>query len=150
MLIAQSNWFKRRKCGGWGLVPNTWQGWLYIALIIGAFALFQALPFWNNSIRVIVTILWLIFLFVDLTPLMITVKKDELEYKIEAIAERNAAWAMSLILVFGLLYESIQASMRGEIYINWIVAAALIGGATIKSITNFYLEKKGLNNETKK
>jgi hypothetical protein len=150
MLIAKSSWFKRRKYGGWGLTPNTWQGWLYITIIIGVFTLFQALPFWDDTIRMTATIIWLVFLFVDLTPLMIAVKKDELEYKIEAIAERNAAWAMSLILVFGLLYESILASMEGEIYINWIIATALIGGATIKSITNLYLEKKGLSNETKK
>ncbi len=150
MLIAQTNWFKRRKYGGWGLVPKTWQGWLYFIIVLSIFIIFQALPFWNNITRTIITIFWLSFLFVDLVPLMISVKKDELEYKIEAIAERNAAWAMSLMLVFGILYESILASMQGEVYINWIVATALVGGAAVKSITNFYLEKKGLKNETKK
>ena len=149
-MIAKSSWFTRRKYGGWGLVPKNKQGWLYLALIIAPFVLFQALPYWSDSTRTYVTIGWLIFLFADLIPIMLTVKRDELEYKIEAIAERNAAWVMSLILVLGVLYESISASLQGEIRVNWFIVAALLGGAIIKSVTNYYYEKKGLSHETKK
>lgn len=149
-MIAKSNWFQRRKYGGWGITPKTKQGWLYILVIMAFLIIFQALPFWDDATRTIVTILWTIFLFIDLLPIIISVEKDELEYKIEAIAERNAAWTMSLILVVGLLYETIFSTINGKMQINWFIASALLGGALIKSVTNFYLEKKGLDNETKK
>lgn len=34
-MIAQKEWFGRRKYTGWGVTPKTWQGWVYIAVAVG-------------------------------------------------------------------------------------------------------------------
>jgi hypothetical protein len=143
-MIAKKEWFKRRKYGGWGVSPKTWQGWTYIALIILPFAIFQALPFWSTETRLIVTAGWLGFLFLDIIPVMINLNRDEREYKIEAIAERNAAWFMSLVLALGILYELIISALREEITVNIFLVIALFGGVIIKSITNYRLERREL------
>lgn len=143
-MIAKKEWFKRRKYGGWGVSPKTWQGWTYIALIILPFAIFQALPFWSTETRLIVTTGWLGFLFLDIIPVMINLNRDEREYKIEAIAERNAAWFMSLVLALGILYELIISALREEITVNIFLVIALFGGVIIKSITNYRLERREL------
>ena len=45
-----------------------------------------------------VTIGWVLFLSIDMVHIMMNLDKDEREYKIEAISERNAAWAMVLVV----------------------------------------------------
>lgn len=84
----------------------------------------------------------MIFLFTDLIPIMINLKKDEREYKIEAISERNAAWFMSIILVIGIFYETLISTLNQTFSINIFLIIALLGGAIIKSISNYKLEKK--------
>jgi hypothetical protein len=143
-MIAQKKWFERRKYGGWGVSPKTWQGWVYIACILLPFMIFQALPFWTMQTRMIVTAAWLGFLFLDIVPVMIALPKDEREYKIEAIAERNAAWFMSLVLVIGVFYEIVKSSLAQELSVNIFLVFALFGGAIVKSISNYTLERKQL------
>lgn len=143
-MIARKDWFDRRKYGGWGVRPKTWQGWLYIALILIPFAIFHALPFWTIETRMIVTAGWLGFLFLDIIPVMINLNRDEREYKIEAIAERNAAWFMSLVLVIGVFYELVTSSLRAELSVNLFLVIALLGGAIVKSISNYKLERENL------
>lgn len=143
-MIAQKNWFKRRKYGGWGVSPKTWQGWLYIAAIILPLLIFQSLPFWGVQTRLIVTFAWVLFLFIDLIPVMIALNRDEREYKIEAISERNAAWVMVLVLIIGILYRLITSALAQSIQIDWWLVAALFGGLIAKSISNMVLEKKAL------
>ncbi|MHA1873274.1 MAG: hypothetical protein ACTSVB_04085 [Candidatus Heimdallarchaeaceae archaeon] len=143
-MIAKVSWFKRRKYGGWGVSPKTWQGWVYIALMILPFIIFQALPYWNTETRLYVTLGWVIFLMLDILPIMVTLKRDEKEYKNEAIAERNSALFMVMVLVIGLLYEIITSALRQDLQINWFLAVALFGGALVKTISNIYLDKKGI------
>jgi len=141
-MIAKREWFKRRKYGGWGVSPATWQGWVYIVLIIIPFMVFQSLPFWTTEIRMIITAVWLLFLFLDIIPVMINLKRDEREFKIEAISERNAAWFMSLILVFGVFYEIVNSALNENLSVNLFLIIALFGGAIVKSISNYQLERK--------
>lgn len=75
---------------------------------------------------------------------MINLKRDEREYKIEAISERNAAWFMSLVLVIGIFYEVVRSSLNQEISINVFLIIALLGGAIVKSISNYKLEREKL------
>lgn len=70
------------------------------------------------------------------------VQRDEREYIHEAIAERNAAWAMMPILVVGMFIELILSSLRGEPRVNPFIALALIAGVVAKSVTNYRLEKE--------
>jgi hypothetical protein len=143
-MIAKKDWFERRKYGGWGVSPKSWQGWVYIAFILIPFMVFQSLPFWDMQTRMTITIIWLVFLFADLIPVMINLKRDEREYKIEAISERNAAWIMSLILVIGVFYEVVRSSLNQEVSVNIFLILALLGGAIVKSISNYKLEREKL------
>ncbi len=143
-MFAKKEWFQRRKYGGWGVSPKTWQGWVYIAMMIIPFIVFQSLPYWTTELRMYVTLGWVIFLLLDIMPVMITVYRDEREFKIESMAERNAAWFMMSVLVIGLLYEIITSALREELSVNIFVVIAIFGGALVKTISNVVYEKKAL------
>jgi FtsH-binding integral membrane protein len=143
-MIGKPEWFQRRKYGGWGISPRTWQGWVYAALILVPFIIFQSLPYWSNETRLLVTGLWIAFLLVDVTHIMVTLRRDEREHKIESIAERNAAWFMVTVLVIGIVYQIISSALRDSLEVNWFMVVALFGGAIIKTISNVVLEKKKL------
>lgn len=143
-MIARKEWFGRRKYGGWGVSPKTKEGWIYLVFIMLPFIVFHSLPFWTNQTRLIITVTWMIFLFIDIVPIMITLKKDEREHKIEAISERNAAWLMSLVLVIGVFYEILVSALNQELSVNAFLVAALIGGTLVKTISNIKLEREKL------
>ena len=143
-MIAKTDWFQRRKYGGWGISPKTWQGWAYMAVILLPFIIFQALPYWTTETRLAITAMWVAFLLIDVTPVMINLKKDEREHKIEALAERNAAWFMSVALTIGIVYQAITSALNQQINVDWFMVAALFGGAIVKSISNIRLERKML------
>ena len=79
IMIGKAEWFERRKYGGWGLSIKTWQGGVYIAAILIPFMIFQALPYWSEKTRLIVTGIWIIFLSLDVIDIIILLKKDERE-----------------------------------------------------------------------
>lgn len=142
-MIGKPEWFKRRKYGGWGIAPKTWQGWVYIAAVIVPFAVFNALPFWSEKTRIIITLAWLALLTIDVAHIMIKMKKDERERLHEAIAERNAVWAMMGILVIGVGFQIARASvLQNFSSVDWFLVAALFAGLIAKSITNVYLDRK--------
>jgi hypothetical protein len=69
-------------------------------------------------------------------------KKDEREKIHEAIAERNAAWEMMFVLVIGLFIDLTYSALQQKIYADPFIIAALIVGVTIKSMTNYKLERE--------
>ncbi len=142
MVIAQPGWFKRRKYGGWGITPKAWQGAVYLAVVFISFGIFQALPFWSIQTRLIVTAIWLLFLVVDVSDVMIRMKRDERERVHEAIAERNALWIMMMILVAGILYQITISALNQTVKIDWFIVVALFSGLIVKTISNIYLDKK--------
>ncbi|MFA5416547.1 MAG: hypothetical protein WC295_13740 [Methanoregula sp.] len=143
-MIAKPEWFERRKYSGWGVKPRSWQGWIYTLVMIVPLVIFQAIPNWDTQVRTAGTVLWVAFILLDILPIMVTLKKDEREYKNEAIAERNAAWFMVLILVIGILYEIIISGMNNEFSINWFMVLALFGGVVVKAVSNYNLDHKGV------
>jgi len=143
-MIGKPEWFERRKYGGWGFHPKTWQGWIYLALILIPFAVFQALPYWDTQIRMYVTVGWVAFLLLDASHIMIGLKRDEREFKIEAISERNAAGFMVLILAVGILYQIMTSALQQKIAVDLFLVAALFGGMIVKTISNLVLEKRAL------
>lgn len=80
----------------------------------------------------------------DTTHIMLTLKRDEHEHKIESLAERNAAWAMMGVLVLGLLYQVFRSALTETITIDWFLVAALLGGALVKTLSNVLLERRPL------
>lgn len=143
-MIGKAEWFQRRKYGGWGISPRTWQGWVYVGAVLIPFIVFQALPFWETGTRLMVTLFWLAFLMIDVNHIMFTLNRDEWEHKIGAISERNAAWFMALVLVIGVVYQIISSALQQDLQVNWFMVTALFGGAIVKSISNMYLEKRGI------
>lgn len=141
-MIGKPEWFKIRRFGGWGITPDSWQGWVYLAFIIFPFVIFQALPFWSEEVRVVITAVWMVFLLVDVTDIMIRLRKDEREKIEEAIAERNAAWAMVTVLVSFLLYRMLTAAVKNQVDVDWTAAAALGTGAIVKTWTHLRFRKK--------
>lgn len=143
-MIGKQEWFTRRKYGGWGIYPVTWQGWVYLALFILPFAAFQALPWWSVELRVGVTIAWGALLLFDTLHIMATMKKDERETKIEAFAERNAAYAMLAVLILSILVDAIRNGLQERFVLDPWIAAALIAGVIAKAASNLYLERTTL------
>ncbi|MFA6427669.1 MAG: hypothetical protein WCW16_04495 [Candidatus Magasanikbacteria bacterium] len=143
-MFGKPQWFKRRKYGGWGLSPATWQGWVYIGVFLIPFAIFQAFPIWSDSLRIGVTIGWIALLLIDVLHIMMVLKNDERETKIEALAERNAAWAMVAAIVVGLLYQIIKSGFSQTVEIDWFLVITLFAGVIVKGISNVVYERKSL------
>jgi len=141
MIIAKPEWFSRRKYGGWGVNIKTWQGAVYLICVLSILVLIQTLPFWNTTQRLIITGGWLTFLFLDLVDVMWKLKKDERERMHEAIAERNAAWGMMLVLVIGVLIELLYYGLHHKLYVDPFLIGALIIGVIIKAVRNYWLGK---------
>lgn len=143
-MIAKPEWFERRKYLGWGVTPRTWQGWVYTLAIFVPLVIIQTMPNLDAQVRTGGTVFWVVFIVLDLLPIMVTRKKDEREYKNEAIAERNAAWFMVLVLVIGILYEIVISSLNQEFSPNWFMVLALLGGAVVKAVSSYNLDHKGV------
>lgn len=143
MMIAKQEWFERRKYTGWGLTPKTWQGWLYISVFVIIIIALQALPV-GSLAKMYATGAIVLLLMLDITHVMFTLKLDERDYKIEAISERNAAWAMVLVIGCGILYRALQAAASGNANIDPILFIVLAAGVSAKALSNIILERKAL------
>jgi hypothetical protein len=141
-MIGKAEWFGRRKYGGWGIRPITWQAWVYIAAFMTPFLIFQSLPFWNNETRIIITAIWLGILLIDTLDIMRKMKLDEREKIHEAISERNALWGVLVVLIAGIFYDLVRSGLQEKFYVNPFLAGALVIAVVIKAISNAYLEKK--------
>ena len=142
MIIARSEWFARRKYGGWGVSIKTWQGAVYFAGMFALLIALQLIPNLQTEFRSIITGIWVAFLLLDMADVMWNLKKDERERIHEAIAERNAAWGMMLVLVIGIFIELTYYALQQQIYVDPFLITALIVGVIIKSVTNYKLERE--------
>ena len=141
-MIGKQEWFQRRKYLGWGIAPKTKEGWIYVLVFILLAIIIQFLPLVNIT-KFIVTSVLVLILLIDVIHIMLTMKKDERESKHEAIADRNALWVILLVLVIGILYQTVNSTLNGlAAEIDYFLIAALLVGVIMKSITNMYLDKK--------
>jgi hypothetical protein len=142
-MIAQTSWFNRRKYTGWGLTPKTWQGFLYVGIIVIVEILIQSLPL-GDGLKMGLTIVWVALISIDVLHVMASIKMDEREQKIEAITERNASWAMVSALVIVLLYvTTIGSNLKGTELMP-VLIFPLIAGVTVKGLSNYILDKRGI------
>ena len=141
-MIGNPNWFARRKWGGWGLSPTTWQGWAYIGVFITLMMGTNYLPVPGTMRLVALAVIGLI-LVVDTIDMMIHLKQDERERVHEAFAERNALWTILAVLVIGLAYETARdIVLTGTPTIDPVIVVAIFAGLFAKAATNYYLDKK--------
>lgn len=141
-MIGKPEWFTRRKFGGWGLHPKNLKGWFYVLFFMVVLIVFQAIPFWDTMTRLVFTGIWGLVLIFDTIDIMVRMKKDERETMHEAISERNAMWAISIILAIGVAYQIAVSAINQKMIVDWWIVLALIVGVAVKSISNYYLDKK--------
>lgn len=144
-MIGNPNWFKRRKYTGWGLTPTTWQGWLYVIVSTGTIISVAALIKYQSiqlhyQITIILSMIALMVL--DVLDIARQINKDERERMHEAFAERNVSWYMNFILACGIMYQSFTSILAGNLSIDPFIIAAILGGAVIKGVSNWYLLDK--------
>lgn len=142
VVFGKPEWFARRKYGGWGLVPKTREGWLYVAVIVLPFVFFQSLPFIDAQLRMYASFAWAAIVAFDVFDIMFSMKKDERETFHEAIAERNAAWVMVAAIGIGLAYQAVSSSQFGNPGVDPILVAVLFAGLAAKAYTNFRLSRE--------
>ncbi len=139
-MIGKKEWFKRRKYSGWGVVPATWQGWAYTAVMVSPLV---ALSFMQvNEAVPAVLVVWFLIFAADMVDIMIHVPRDEREKQHEAIAERNALWVMIVILACGVAFEVARNTAQGKTaLVDPVIIIALLGALVAKAITNWYLDR---------
>lgn len=142
-MIAKSTWFNRRKYTGWGLTPKNLQGVIYVIGIAGVFILIQRLVI-GEAARMVLSAVWMVFVLIDVLQVMASIRLDEREQKIEAIAERNAAWTMVAITVLIIIYvASLGKELRGVELVP-VLVFPIIAGTIAKGLSHFILDRKDL------
>lgn len=141
-MIGKPEWFKRRKYGGWGLFPAVWQGWVYLAAFVAVIFATQYIPA-DQSVRMMALGIVAIILVADTIDIMVRIKKDERDTLHEALAERNALWAIIFILAAGVAYQAAQSAIRGDIFaVDPVIIIAIVVGLVVKASTNLYLDRR--------
>jgi hypothetical protein len=142
-MIAQAKWFSRRKYTGWGVSPSTWQGYVYILCIAAIAAVIQSIPV-DATLKMVLTGILVAFICIDVLHVMASLKLDELEQKIEAIAERNAAWTMVSFSILSIVFvTTIGKELKGP-EVAPVIIFPIIAGVIVKGITNYILERRGI------
>lgn len=142
-MIAKVQWFARRKYSGWGLTPKSWQGIAYIMAIAAIFAAIQNSPL-QETIKIALSGIWLVFILVDTLQVMTKIKMDELEQRIEAISERNASWTMVATIIMSLLYISTLGKDLKGLDLAPVLVLPVLTGAIAKGVTGFILDRRGV------
>jgi uncharacterized membrane protein YhaH (DUF805 family) len=145
-MLANPNWFRRRKYTGWGYTPNTWQGWLYVIAWVSTLLFFALITQWlgfSTRSQLISIVILLTIMIIDALDTARKMPKDERESIHEAYAERNACWVMIAALLIGLVYQLVVGLINhNNIAIDPFILIALLSGTIAKAITNWYLIDK--------
>jgi len=66
-MIGKPQWFKKRKYTGIGITPVSWQGWIYVGVIIAALIFIRFQPFWvwSDQVKNILTGIWAVIVIAD-------------------------------------------------------------------------------------
>ncbi|MEK6945452.1 MAG: hypothetical protein AABW63_01530 [Nanoarchaeota archaeon] len=141
-MIGKPEWFARRKYSGWGLFPKTWQGWLYTVVLVALTMAIVYIPFSDMKVRIGVLVVWGIILLVEVGSIMIKIR-DEREKMHEAIAERNALWAVILVLVVGVGYQVASSSVKNDFsVVDPFLIAAVVAALVVKAVSNIWLDRR--------
>ncbi len=142
-MFGKPQWFRRRKYGGWGLFPATWQGWAYVAALIIPIILIRAVPGWSEPFRFAALMAWGAVMLIDVIDIMSKLRMDERERLHEAVAERNALWAIIAVLCVGVAYQVGSSVARGlPAAVDPIILAAIGAGLAAKAASNIYLDRR--------
>jgi hypothetical protein len=141
-MIGKPQWFARRKYTGWGFSPRTWQGWVYLVVIILPILIVSQLQVSSTALTVFL-IVWAGMFALDFIDIIIHLQKDERERIHEAIAERNALWVIITVLAIGIAYQAASSTVYHDVVkVDPVILIALGAGLIAKIISNIYLDKK--------
>lgn len=88
-------------------------------------------------------IVWALIFAADFIHIIAHLPKDERERIHEAIAERNALWAMLIVLVIAVAYQMASSiAANGKAEFDPFVLAALAVATIVKMVSNIYLDRK--------
>ncbi|MBU4370071.1 hypothetical protein KKG58_04955 [Patescibacteria group bacterium] len=74
-MIGKKEWFKLRKYTGFGLSPKTWQGWVYVIVIILGIVFIQTQIYWSSLIRRFLFFVWIGLIVLDSIHIWVLLKK---------------------------------------------------------------------------
>jgi cobalamin synthase len=142
-MLGKPEWFMRRKYAGWGIMPKTWQGGVYLLLILAPLFIMPYIEMTQTTM--ILLVLWFVFLGADMVHIMANMPKDERDRVHEAFAERNALWTIIVVLVTGFAFVFAEEIARGSDPLAnpaiLVVIIALFAGVIAKAATNYYLDR---------
>lgn len=139
MVIAKSEWFKKKN-GTSSIFNIPLKGWIYNIIAMSVIFIGVMLP--QNIITEAVVAGVFLFLIMDESIVSLN-SLDEREYMHYAIAMRNMAWGILIIMITGsivLLNNFNSIDIKTGLYILIIITA--VSGALINIITRHKLEKE--------
>lgn len=145
MNILKPEWFKRRKYGGWGITPVTWQGWVFMLVLIAPLIIISTFFKEGMSIKGLPFIAfsaYIAFIIAIVMSIMLKIKLDEREIIHEAISDRNALWVMLFIIAIGVVAEGVSPEIVRSFPINIFALSALIAAWLTKLVSIIYLDNK--------
>lgn len=143
--FIKPEWFRRRKYSGWGITPITWQGWLTVIVLVAPIAYFASkikggAPLLGMAVAffILYFIAFMFFIF----GLMSRIKTDERNRSHEAIADRNALWALIMIIAIGLVLEGVLPLwVRSLSQVNPFIVGGIVVAWLVKVISMYWLDK---------
>jgi hypothetical protein len=142
-MIGKKEWFARRKYSGWGLTPKTWQGFAYVGAIIIAGYFLGNLPV-PSGLKMAVSGIFVTLVIADILHIMATIRVDEREAKIEALAERNASWTMVGALGLLLVYFNYTGGALTGTQLMPYLLFPMVAGMVAKAVSVYILQNKEL------
>ncbi|MBU1031047.1 MAG: hypothetical protein ABIC91_08095 [Nanoarchaeota archaeon] len=142
-MIGKPEWFTYR-IFGWGLRPKTWQGWLYVVIIMALCGLISLLPAPDNIKSWLFGAVITIFI-IDVLIIMTKLSKvhDERENKHQLIIERNASFTAVVAIVAIMLFQVYQNRFLDlEMPFDKSLLIVLIVMVVMKGISTIYVNKK--------
>ncbi len=78
-MIGRPGWFKPRRYTGIGLMPKTWQGWVYMAVFLLLIVFIQVQPIFpiSSTLKTILTLGAVCILLIDTAHIMFLMKKGK-------------------------------------------------------------------------
>ncbi len=139
MVIAKPEWFKKKNRAS-SIFDIPLKGWIYNIIAMSVIFIGVMLP--QNIITE--TIVAGVFLFLIMDENIVSLKSlDEREHMHYAIAMRNMAWGVLIIMITGsiiLINNFNGTDIKTGLYILIMITA--VGGALINNITRHKLEKE--------
>jgi len=147
-MIGKPEWFKYRTFG-WGVAPKTWQGWVYVAILVFILGGITAMGL-NNAVSQWLFAGVIAIVMIDVFHIMIQLSKvsDERENYHQLIIERNCSFAAIIALIGVAAYQTyqnralFQTGINVSIPFDWSIVVVLGAMLFAKIGSTLYVKAK--------